>query len=349
MNLFWSHYNAIAQSVPTVVLTTPSQLVAPDQPKNTSFRDRLHHRSKERARGKRLAQKVLENLDPNGPNILLVWALRKPDVLRSELLDPVWDRFSHKVLSIVDNLQPEHVSFQIQGRFDRITSFCGDLAQEFEQATAIPTLYFPPHSDTLNFHSTQNYRPIDLCVVGRRRSDLHVPIHQHFNAPGRNRISMDFVSRTRNFSSSSEEEFSQLISAYSRSKMTFCFDPGDVDRFKTRSPLTERWVHAWSSGSTVIGKAPTGHGTVKQMDWPEATIDLPEEPQDAIAVVEALLDDEAGMERRRYRNVEETMRRHDTRHRLRQLLTELDLPLPQGLTADLNKLENFSTELAKLR
>ena len=96
----------------------------------------------------------------------------------------------------------------------------------------------------------------------------------------------------------------------------------------------------------MIGKAPTGTGTADQMDWPEAAIDLPDDPQEAIAVIEALLADTAGLERRRIRNVAEAMRRHDTRHRLHRLLVEFDLPIPETLTTGLERLEYLTSRLS---
>ena len=157
---------------------------------------------------------------------------------------------------------------------------------------------------------------------------------------GQDRLSLDFVSRTRNTRYTSEEEFRLLAATYGKSKTAFCFDPSKLDRFHARSPLTERWVHAWTTGCTVIGTAPTGAGVAAASDWPEAMIDLPETPLEAIEATEAILSDEAGLARRRVRNVAEALRRHDTRHRLGQLLDDLDLPRPEALKAGIEALQS---------
>lgn len=344
MNIFWPHYNAIAQSVPTVLLSSPDYRDENRTPVDRlkEWRQRAGHRS-------RLISDVLRQLDPQGPNLLIVWALRRRDIERARLLYSVWDKFSHKALSIVDNMSPEYAVDDIRGRYDLITCFCGDLAVKYEQRTSIPTLYFPPHTDTLTFHCVRPFRPVDLFVVGRRDRDVYPQIHRYFNEDGRDRFSLDFVSRTRNTSYDSEEEFRLLIATYSRSKAAFCFDASHVSRFKGRSPLTERWVHAWTAGCTVIGSTPTGKGTSEQMSWQEATIDLPGEPDTAIEMIEmieAILEDTEGLERRRLRNAAEAMRRHDTRLRLHWLLTELGLPIPQDLTDGLARLQDAADKLS---
>jgi hypothetical protein len=298
-----------------------------------------------RAHQSRLVDQVLSELDPNGPNILLVWALRGRDIERAMMLDSVWDKFDHRVLAVVDNLQPKHARSHAEGRYDRITCFCGDLARDFEETTQIPTLYFPPHTDTLTFQNTAPYRPIDLFIVGRRDLDIYPAIHSHFNAPDQNRLSLDFVSRTRNTTYTSEEEFRLLATTYGKSKAAFCFDPSPLERFRSRSPLTERWVHAWTSGCTVIGTAPTGTGVAEASDWPEAMIDLPSDPEAAIAVVGDLLSNETDLAERRVRNVAEALRRHDTRHRIGHLLEDLGLPLPDTLKNGIETLKTQATAI----
>ena len=333
INIFWPHYNAIASAVPTVHLSSPETL------RGRGWLPKVDRWQQRRAHGRRLVDQVLSELDPGGPNILLVWALRGSDIERATMLDPVWERFSHHVLAVVDNLQAKHVATHAQGRYERVTCFCGDLTKDFETTTGIRSLHFPPHTDALNFHNATPYRPIDLFIVGRRDLELYPPIHRHFNAPGRDRLSLDFVSRTRNTRYDSEEEFRLLATTYAKAKAAFCFDPSKLSRFHSRSPLTERWVHAWTAGCTVIGTAPTGAGVAEASDWQDAMIDLPEGPGAAIEAIEALLSDEAGLAERRVRNVAEALRRHDTRHRLCALLDDFDLPRPEALTTGIEALK----------
>lgn len=334
INIFWPHYNAIRASAPTVLLTTPNGAEEP------TFQEKLAERRRRKPDAKRLQATIEAELDPSGPNLLLVWALRRRDIDRATLIEPLWDRFSHKVLTIVDNLQARHTTDHAKGRYDRVTSFCGDLARDYEKTLGIPALHFPPHTDALTFATPGAYRPIDLFLVGRRDMGVWPQIHHHFNAPGRNRLSVDFVSRTRNTRDDSEAEFRGLIGGYGKAKAAFAFDPARLDRFHARSPLTERWVHAWTAGCTVIGSAPTGAGVAEATDWPDSTINLPGTGPEAVEAVEAILADEEGLARRRVRNVAEALRRHDTRHRLARLLDELGIPRTAALEEGLSDLRS---------
>lgn len=335
MSIFWPHYAAIADSVSTELLAVP-------EVPGSGLRSRLDRlkfwKHSPFGDGEALRRQVLAGLDPHGPNILIVWALGRRDIERADLLAPIWDRFSHKVLSVVDNIEPEHALDKVVGRYDLITSFCGDLGPAWAAATGTPAIFYPPHTDALGFHTASSYRPVDLFLVGRRDKALHKPVHMHFNAPRSGRLSVDHVSRTLNFSYSAEEDFHLLMAGYGRAKLAFCFEASGNVRFRNRSPLTERWPHAWAAGCTVIGSTPRGAGVAEATDWPEATIDLPAEPEAAIETIEALLSDDEGLTARRFRNAEEALRRHDTRHRLARLLDELVLPRPAGLVAGLERL-----------
>lgn len=342
MNIFWPHYQVMSKILSTTFLPMP-----PSSKATGPVGRRLANMALRARKDNNLTDLVREGLDQKGPNILITYALGAADVLSSRLLNSVWDDFDYRVLLVVDTLQPDHLPDGELSRFDLILSYCAEAAEDFTRVSNVPSILFPPHGDTLAYHSLQKYRPIDLLLVGRRDADRHAPIHRHFNSPNSNRLSLDFVTRTQT-TPLPEEEFGLLMATYGRSKTAFCFEPSDNTRFRGRSPLTGRWLHAWVSGCTVIGKAPSGTGVKAQMDWPEATIELPEDNQAAIEAVEAILNDAEGLARRRKRNVLETLRRHDTRLRLRSLFKELDLPLPETLIAELSRLEKTADEISDL-
>jgi hypothetical protein len=287
---------------------------------------------------------VREKIDPAGPNILMVWGA---GIHWAHLLEPVWDLFSHRVLHILDTLQPDHVPRPLLNSFDLVSCFCSDLAESFGKQAKVATLFFPAHLDTLNFHNRGAYRPIDLLVVGRRVNQFHEPLYTHFNTPQCERVFIDFVTRSQT-PMTREAEFRLLMSAHGKSSAAFCYEPGGVPRYRGCSPLLERWIHAWSSGCTVFGTRPRGGGTAELQDWPESTIELPDNPQESIDMVEALLSDREGMTRRRNRNVLEAVRRHDTRRRIALLLSALALPEPDKLKRGLERLSALETQLQEM-
>ena len=333
MNIFWPIYAAMESSFPTTILGT----VDPDFPKKRLSRKLAALRLRTSV-GPSCQQRVLEQLDPSGPNVLWVFALGSRDLIYANLLEPIWSKFDYTVLNVVDTLQPDNLKPDDVNKFDLVTCFCGDLTKDFDRISDVPSIFFPAHSDILNAHSASSYRPLDLIVVGRRDRKLLAPIHKYFNAPERERVFIDLLTRTQ-MDHGAEDQFQILSGTYAKSKAAFCFEPSNVGRFQGYSPLTSRWIHAWAAGCSVIGSRPTGTGVAQQMDWPEATLELPSDPDAAIEFIERLLADEAGLAKRRNRNVAEALRRHDTRHRFRDVLSYLDIPIPPLLQQGLAELE----------
>ena len=288
---------------------------------------------------------VLRELDQAGPNLLLVWARSSKSVSWSHALEPVWHLFSHRILHVLDTMQPEHVSVDDLARFDLVTCFCHDLADAYRKTHHRPTLFLPEHVDTMAFHNVGDCRPLDLLVVGRREDRYHLPLYTHFNAPEQKRVFVDLATRGQT-PMTREQEFRILMSAHAKAAAAFCYETAGVPRFRGRSPMLTRWVHAWTSGCTVFGTRPQGGGTGTLMDWPGSTIELPSDEQDAIALVEETLADKAGMALRRHRNVLESLRRHDTRYRIAQMLQSLDLPIPAPLATGLERLDALAERLS---
>jgi hypothetical protein len=287
---------------------------------------------------------VVSKLDANGPNVLFVVAASHRTIALTRALFPVWDRFDKHVLMIEENLDTDLLPAGVFERFDLVTAFCSDLAATYRERLDIPAVYLPAHMDVLRFHSTSAFRPIDMAVVGRRHNDIHDPLFRHFNAAESRRLFIDFVTRTQ-MDQTLGEEFALLMNTYGRSNVAFGYEPSNLPRFLGRSPMTSRWVHAWAAGCTAIGRRPLGTDTAAQMDWPESIIEIPDKPEDAIALLESVLDDADGLARRRQRNVLEALTRHDSRHRLKSIFERLELPLPDRLSHGLAEISRLADTL----
>lgn len=285
-------------------------------------------------------QKILAQIDPNGPNVLFVLAFSVRSIELARALHPVWDVFDRRVLMIEENIEPGSLTPSMLGGYDLVTVFCKDLARLYHDRLDIAARYLAPHTDTLRYHSLSDYRPIDMLLVGRRRNDRHDPLFRHYSTPQSRRLFLDFMTPTQ-ANQSREDAFALLCNTYARSKIAFCYEASDVPRFRRRSPLLSRWVHAWAAGCSVVGSRPTGDGAAEGMDWPESMFDLPADPGAAIDLLEGLLADDAGLDRRRRRNVAEAIGRHDSRLRLKFILDELRLPYPAALADGLAKLEEL--------
>jgi hypothetical protein len=210
MSIFWPHYQAYSQSVPTTFLPMPTPI-----DHRGVIRRRLNRVASWRTTTPEQVRRVREQLDERGPNILLVYALNSRNVEDSRLLDPVWELFDVRLLNLVDTVQPDHLPKGSVSRFDMILSFCPDLAAQFQRETGVQSVHYPPHCDVLAYHSIRENRPIDLILVGRRDPVRHAPLHRYFNAPERDRLFLDFVTRTQ-ATPLAEEEFGLLMATYSR-------------------------------------------------------------------------------------------------------------------------------------
>lgn len=339
LNTLWPIYNAIERSIDTTFLARPRS-----DGNRSRLAGRFMHWNAVRQHGPVLRDQVLANLAPKQPNMLMVCAVTTSDVIWTTALFPIWSSFSHRVLHLFEQIHPENVPEAVINQFDCITCLCADLAAEYRRKFDIPVLFWPSHMDVLTFHSVSDYRPIDIILVGRRQDETFTPLHRHFNRIGAETVFLDFVTRTQT-KIGGEDEFRVLFSAYAKSKCSYCIEPSYLAKFRGRSQLTGRWTHSMAAGCTVIGRAPTGTGVHEQLDWDEATIDLPADVDAAIARIEGLLADKDSLRIRRRRNVVQTLRRHDTRHRLRDLLEFLDVRLTDDLVDGLAQLDNAAHRL----
>lgn len=241
----------------------------------------------------------------------------------------------------LENVEAEQLRASDWAVFDRVLCFCPQLAQALDAALPVPVGYWAPHLDVLRFHDTRTTRPVDALFLGRSRTDLLFELQRRFAAPGDSRLCLDFVTRSQaDRLQPAEAEFRLLFDTLAKSRATFCFAPHDVPRFKGRSPLLSRWVHAWAAGCVVLGTRPRAPEAQPLMDWPGAMIDLPDTLPEAADRVEAVLADPAALRRQGARNVAEAMARHDTRFRLRDLLRDLDLDIPPALASGLQQVED---------
>ena len=102
---------------------------------------------------------------------------------------------------------------------------------------------------------------------------------------------------------------SQLALAYAPEY----YDPGN--RFPA-SFVGQRWFESLAAGCVVIGKRPQAAETTRLLDWDDATIELPENPDGAVAAIDALLADPERLRGQSAENARYTLQRHDWRIRL---------------------------------
>ena len=86
------------------------------------------------------------------------------------------------------------------------------------------------------------------------------------------------------------------------------------------SIVGQRWFESLAAGCVVAGARPATDEADELLDWPEATIELAEAPEEALAQLYALCAEPRKLATIRERNVEHVRARHDWRHRLPAML-----------------------------
>jgi hypothetical protein len=81
--------------------------------------------------------------------------------------------------------------------------------------------------------------------------------------------------------------------------------------------------------------------------WPDALIDLPDDPSRAVEFIMSLLSEPNFISESRSRNVAEMCRRHDWRYRIRDIYQQLQLPLPDSLKLELQALAALDLPLLR--
>ncbi len=77
--------------------------------------------------------------------------------------------------------------------------------------------------------------------------------------------------------------------------------------------------------------------------WPDATVELHEDPEAAADQLVDLLARNDGLEQQRRANIFQTIAHHDWRYRIRDLCTMMELPVPPALLDDLSLLKDLGS------
>ena len=82
------------------------------------------------------------------------------------------------------------------------------------------------------------------------------------------------------------------------------------------SLVGQRWFEALAAGCVVAGRRPTGEEAAELLDWPDATLELPSQPEAAVAQLLEWLRDPDRLRAIALRNAAAARAKHDWRHRL---------------------------------
>ena len=181
-------------------------------------------------------------------------------------------------------------------------------------------------------------RAIDLIGFGRMPPSYHAHFSQRFHAASSPHLYLH--SPLGNVTGESVHlERGMLFKLLHRTKVSLAFhlyvEPqGQRPRAMM---VTSRWQESLLAGCVVAGKRPVSRMGEDMLCWPDATMELADDPQDAGDELQHLLAFDDELHALRQRNVREVLLRHDWRHRIVELCGHFGLPLPLALAEDLQR------------
>lgn len=215
------------------------------------------------------------------------------------------------------------------------------IADRFRRFHGVNASAVPMGADVLGSGSNTLARPLDMVAYGRQNADYLRVFKESFNDPRSNRfLYHDTFSNVR--TSDFRDNRRLIWKLLHKSRIALSFDvlatPESRQGERYRSIIPIRYYEAAAAGTAIVGRHPVVPEMADQFGWQDATIDLPDTPEESLEFVEALLQDESRMRAIHLRNHAEALARHDWRYRIREMLRHLGLPLPARLQRDLDAL-----------
>lgn len=305
------------------------------QPVPASLPSRLLHRGREN----------FLPLSSRGGDALIVVA-RNPGDLAMVRAIPNWRKRFGQVFGIITDSYFHQGYPRETAAFDAITVTAHeDIAYPVERfGIAVYQLY--QGADCLRWAPTQQVsREIDVIGFGRTPPSYHNRLadlmHQaespylYLHSPLGN-LSGAEVRRERGM----------LFKLLQRTRISLAFhmyvEPqGDRPRSMM---VTSRWLESLLSGCLVAGKKPQSRMADEMLSWPGATIELADQAAEAVDELLDILMRNDSYQQQRRRNIGQMLKNHDWRYRIDSFCRATGLPQPDGLSRDLEQLQQHSDD-----
>lgn len=234
-----------------------------------------------------------------------------------------------------------------------------ELKDQVQAHLNIPVSVLPIGFDVLNRGCGESDRPIDVMSYGRVSRQYHQALSAAIAQPnsalfyyrhqpeaaqwlpqesyGANRF--DYQHRLQLNQMLRHTKLALAFENLYTSRMTQASGSHIIQRLSA-SILTTRWFECTASGCVVVGKRPLSSLVQRYLNWPNATLELPDDPSEGLGLIQEWLSQPEWLRSIQARNYCESLRRNDWRLRLRDLFQQLSLPLPQGLAASLEVLRD---------
>jgi hypothetical protein len=273
-----------------------------------------------------------------GPNVLLVIGMDCGSLLMMPSLGSLLKKFDVRLAYLFDLYEPQYLERSVIPDLDYLFIPIAEIVDEVKEKFQITTQFLPHAYNVLNYGSNSQHRCIDVMSYGRRNPELHKCLQENFNQPASHRTYCHSTFTAPEVTSYKEHRM-LLAKLLSKSKINLCFEPSQVPRFKGYSPLLTRWFEGWAAGCTIVGKRPFGKNVADLLDWPNSTIELPDNPSEWLPFFDELLSNNEMLLANSERNYRECLLRHDWRYRIRDMFQTVGLPIPAKLNDEIVQLK----------
>lgn len=292
------------------------------------------------------------------PNILMLFALNGAGL---ELLSalPQWrQEFDLVVAYVLDCWLLESYP-KATHQIDHLFIPYPELKEQVQTYLNIPVSVLPIGFDVLNRGQGHSDRSIDVMSYGRVSSQYHQVLSAAIAQPNsallyyRHMPEMGqwLPKQTYGLNRFDYQHRLHLNQMLRNTKLALAFEnlytsrttqaPGShIIQRLNESILTTRWFECTASGCVVVGKRPLSSLVQGYLDWPEATLELPDDANEGLLLIQEWLSKPDWLRSIQERNYRESLRRNDWRLRLRDLFQQLLLPLPKGLESSLQVLQD---------
>ncbi len=289
---------------------------------------------------------VYEPLQTSGGDVLIVVARGPGDLALINAIPDCRKKF-HKIYGIVIDSYFQTGYVKETAFFDAITVTAHEDIDFPKSHYKIQVQQLYQGADCLAWAPrTFKTREIDIMSFGRTPPSYHSNFSARFHPASSPYLYLH--SPLGNLTGPSVHlERGMLFKLLHRTRISLAFNlliepQGDRPRSMM---VTSRWLESLLSGCIVAGKRPVSRMADDMLFWPQATVELSDDPQSAGDELIQLLLNNDDLEAQRRSNMYHTITNHDWRYRIERFCKIMNLEIPQLLTDDKGRLNGLAESM----
>jgi Glycosyl transferases group 1 len=242
---------------------------------------------------------------------------------------PSWRQRSRMACAFIletwpDSIERDRADYRLLDRFDMVFVLNAAAIPSIRQHTSTPVVFLPTAADTLLLPAAHyaNPRVIDLICIGRRRGSMHAAFIDYADSRGKLYLYDQWTDmRVRNWPEA--RRYNAILGA--RSQAYVVWSPLRAGLGHQGDALSTRYFEGAAGGTVMIGSRPEVPEFAELFDWPDAVLDVPEDPGEVAAFLDALYADPNRLRDICWRNRRGALLKHDWAHRWAAVLDALGL------------------------